>query len=153
VQVAGRAGRGARPGEVYIQTLFPDHPLLSVLLREGYDRFADEAMTERRAAGWPPYSHLALLRAEAGTRTPAQAFLNAALTAGQALGIPGIELLGPAAAPMERRAGRFRAQLLVQTQTRPRLQQFLALWRQRLTELPEARKARWSLDVDPVELF
>jgi primosomal protein N' (replication factor Y) len=153
VQVAGRAGRGERPGEVYIQTLFPDHPLLSVLLGEGYDRFAEEAMAERRAAGWPPYSHLALLRAEAGARTPAQEFLNAARVAGESLAVPGIELLGPAAAPMERRAGRYRAQLLAQTCSRPRMQQFLVSWRQQIAELPEARRTRWSLDVDPVELY
>ena len=153
VQVAGRAGRGDRPGEVFIQTLFPEHPLLKILVHEGYDRFAEEAMAERRAAGWPPYAHLALLRAEAGRREPAQEFLQAARSAGEALKIPDIQLLGPAPAPMERRAGRFRAQLLVQTHSRPRLQQFLAAWREQVAGLPEARHTRWSLDVDPIELI
>ncbi len=153
VQVAGRAGRGEKPGEVYIQTLFPEHPLLQVLVREGYERFAEAALAERRAAGWPPYSHLAMLRAEALAREPALAFLAQARAAGEALDSAGIRLLGPAPAPMERRAGRFRAQLLVEATVRSRLQQFLSGWRAGITALPEATRIRWSLDVDPVELF
>jgi len=153
VQVAGRAGRGAKAGEVYIQTLFPDHPLLQVLVREGYDRFAEAALAERQAAGWPPYSYLAMLRAESAGREPALAFLASARAAGEALGERGVRLLGPAPAPMEKRAGRYRAQLLVETATRSRLQQFLREWRERLGDLPDAGRTRWSLDVDPVELF
>jgi primosomal protein N' (replication factor Y) len=153
VQVAGRAGRGERPGEVYLQTLFPEHPLLQLLVREGYERFAEAALEERRAAGWPPYSFLAMLRAEAASREPALAFLAAARAAGEALGARGVRLLGPAPAPMEKRAGRYRAQLLVEAGTRPGLQRFLGAWRAAVAELPEAGRTRWSLDVDPVELF
>ncbi len=153
VQVSGRAGRGERAGEVYIQTLFPDHPLLQVLVREGYERFADAALAERQAAHWPPYSYLAMLRAEAPGREPALAFLASARAAGEALNMQEVRLLGPAPAPMEKRAGRYRAQLLVETATRPRLQRFLAEWRELVAGLPEAGRTRWSLDVDPVELF
>jgi primosomal protein N' (replication factor Y) len=153
VQVAGRAGRGARPGEVYIQTLFPEHGLLQALVREGYDRFAEAALVERQAAGWPPFSHLALLRAEAVGREPALGFLAAARSAGEKLAPPGLRLLGPAPAPMEKRAGRYRAQLLVETCARAPLQKFLAAWRAALVALPGAGRTRWSLDVDPVELF
>ena len=153
VQVAGRAGRGERPGEVYIQTLFPDHPLLQLLVREGYDRFAEAALAERQATGWPPFSYLAMLRAEAPSRAPALAFLASARAAGETLDIKGVRLLGPAPAPMEKRAGRYRAQLLVETSTRPRLQQFLGAWRELIAGLPESGRTRWSLDVDPVELF
>lgn len=153
VQVAGRAGRGERPGEVYIQTLFPEHPLLNVLVREGYDRFAAEALAERRRAGWPPFAYLALLRVEATQRPPAYAFLEQACRLGEQLRAGAIRLLGPAPAPMERRGGRYRAQLLVQATQRADLQSFLGMWRARLPELPEARRVRWSLDVDPIELF
>jgi len=153
VQVAGRAGRGERPGEVYIQTLFPDHPLLQLLVRDGYERFGEAALAERRAAGWPPFSHLALLRAEAPSREPAMRFLERARTAGETLAAAELRLLGPASAPMEKRAGRYRAQLLVETANRARLQRFLGAWRALIAALPEAGRTRWSLDVDPVELF
>ncbi len=152
VQVAGRAGRGDRVGEVYIQTLFPDHPLLAVLLREGYDGFAEAALAERRAAGWPPFSHLALLRAEAVGRGPAIEFLAAARAQAERLGADGVRLLGPAPAPMERRAGRYRAQLLAESASRAKLHRFLAGWREALAALPAAGRTRWSLDVDPLEL-
>ena len=140
VQVAGRAGRGERPGEVYIQTLFPDHPLLQLLIREGYDRFAEAALAERRAAGWPPFSYLAMLRAEATAREPALKFLASARAAGEQLNVAKVRLLGPAPAPMEKRAGRYRAQLLVEAGTRPALQRFLGAWRELIGELPEARQ-------------
>ncbi|MCC7329703.1 MAG: primosomal protein N' [Gammaproteobacteria bacterium] len=153
VQVAGRAGRADKPGEVYLQTLFPDHPLLQTLVREGYGRFAEAALAERRAAGWPPFSYLAMLRAEAPARGPALAFLAAARAAGEAHAMADIRLLGPAPAPMERRAGRFRAQLLVEADNRAQLQRFLTAWRADVAALPEAGRTRWSLDVDPVELF
>jgi len=156
IQVAGRAGRGDRPGEVYIQTLFPDHPLLNVLIANGYGHFATEAMAERRMAGWPPFAYLSLLRAEAPRREAVFAFLDAAREAsGEVLatGGGGIRILGPAPAPMERRAGRYRGQLLVQADHRTRMQRFVANWRARLDQLPAGRKARWSIDIDPVELF
>jgi len=157
IQVSGRAGRANRPGEVYLQTLFPEHPLLGILIAEGYDRFAARAMEERRAAGWPPYSFLALTRAEASRRQTAFAFLDEArdLAAGliQSGRFTGVRWLGPAAAPMERRAGRYRGQLLIQAGTRGQMQRFLGEWRPALDRLKSARKARWSVDVDPTELF
>ncbi len=151
LQVAGRAGRGDRPGEVWIQTWYPDHPLLQTLLHQGYDAFATEALEERRAAVWPPFSHIALLRAEAAQREPLYKFLELARrTAGQP---QDIQLLGPASSPMEKRGGRFRAQLLVQSANRKALLAFLPAWRHTIEHLPEARRIRWSLDIDPVELF
>ncbi|MFQ5634229.1 MAG: primosomal protein N' [Gammaproteobacteria bacterium] len=157
VQVAGRAGRGDRAGEVYIQTLFPDHPLLTTLIAKGYGAFASAAMDERRQAGWPPYAYLALLRAAAPARTAVFDFLAAAGDEARAVlgsgAIDGIRILGPAPAPMERRAARYHGQLLIHADRRARLQQFLGGWRERLDDLPAARRARWSIDVDPVELF
>jgi primosomal protein N' (replication factor Y) len=157
IQVSGRAGRGERAGEVYIQTLFPDHPLLTKLVAEGYGPFASAAMAERQSAGWPPYSYLALTRAEAVQRKDAFKFLDEARDlAAQLINsgrFAGVRWLGPASAPMERRSGRYRGQLLIQADTRAKIQRFLAAWRPALDELKSARKTRWSLDIDPTELF
>jgi primosomal protein N' (replication factor Y) len=152
VQVAGRAGRGDRAGEVLIQTAYPEHPLLQCLIREGYEGFAARALEERRAAGWPPYSHLALLRADAPARAEVQAFLRAALAAAPASRPAGLRLLGPAPAAMERRAGRHRAQLLVESPARAGLQRFLAEWLVDVGKLRAPRALRWSVDVDPIEV-
>lgn len=152
VQVAGRAGRAAHAGEVLIQTHHPDHPLLHTLVTQGYAHFAEVALAERRAAGLPPYSHMALLRAEAVTQDMPQRFLAAALEAAQAFNVRGVELLGPVAAPMERRAGRYRAQLLLQAPSRTALHHLLDVWVPQLGNVPLARKVRWSIDVDPMDL-
>ncbi|MDH3646530.1 MAG: primosomal protein N' [Gammaproteobacteria bacterium] len=150
VQVAGRAGRAKHPGEVLIQTQCPEHPLLNTLIHHGYRDFAKAALREREAAGWPPYTALALLRADSEKESLPPRFLNEARhLAGN---IAGITILGPAAAPMPRRAGRFRAQLLIQGDRGP-LQSFLSRWTPQLSGLNHARRVRWSLDVDPLELF
>ena len=151
-QVAGRAGRAERPGEVLIQTTFPDHPLLARWLEGGYDAFATVALEERAAAGWPPYSKLAVLRAESEDEGAALAFLRAARDAANALGIHGVRLLGPAPAVMERRAGRFRAQLLLECPQRGPLHQLLSAWLPLVDALPRPRRVRCALDVDPVEV-
>ena len=153
VQVAGRAGRAERPGEVLIQTEYPEHPLLQQLIAGGYDAFAAAALAERRAARWPPYARLAVLRAEAARREAPLAFLERAREAAAALANADVEVLGPATAPMERRAGLYRAQLLLEAPTHSPLQRLLARWLPAVEELPEARRVRWSIDVDPLELF
>jgi primosomal protein N' (replication factor Y) len=153
VQVAGRAGRAERPGEVLIQTEFPEHPLLQRLIAGGYEAFAEAALEERRAAGWPPFSRLAILRAEAPNAAAPLAFLTAARAAAVEAAAAGVELLGPAPAPMERRAGRLRAQLLLQAPTHSPLQRLLGVLLPRIEAMPEARRVRWSIDVDPLELF
>lgn len=151
VQVAGRAGRAHRPGEVVVQTHHPDHPLLRLLINEGYPAFAQAALAEREAAGLPPYTSLALLRAEATDRRAPAAFLEHARQLAVALDAPGVELWGPVPAPMERRAGRFRAQLMVQATERCALHRLLSPWIGQLLRDPQARRVRWSVDVDPVE--
>jgi primosomal protein N' (replication factor Y) len=152
VQVAGRAGRGSRPGEVLIQSEFPEHPLLQQLLHAGYDGFAHAALEERRQAAWPPFARLAALRDSAPTREAALAFLAEARTlAGQPP--RGLRLLGPVPAAMAKRAGRYHAQLLIESRERSRLHGFLEAWLPRLEPLRSARAVRWSLDVDPLELF
>jgi primosomal protein N' (replication factor Y) len=151
-QVAGRAGREARAGDVLIQTEFPEHPLLSRLLKEGYEGFAASALEERREAGWPPYSRLAMLRAEAKDSVALDAFLRAAADAGRPLGGPAITVLGPASALIARRADHFRAHLLVETAARSTLQRFLKEWLPQIERLPGPAGLRWSIDVDPLEV-
>ncbi len=153
VQVAGRAGRAEKPGQVVLQTHHPDHPLLQLLLTQGYHRFADAALQERCEAGLPPYTTLALLRAEASHREYPQQFLNQARDIAQSLNLVGVELLGPVPAPMEKRAGYYRAHLLVQATRRSDLHHLLSLWLPGLKKIPGQRKVRWSLDVDPTEMI
>lgn len=153
-QVSGRAGRDAQSPmapEVWIQTREPQHPALLTLLREGYPALAARLLRERREAGLPPFAHLALLRAEDADRGKVADFLREAQQAFPAR--EGLQLLGPAPAPMERRDGRHRAQLLLSAAARPALQRALGQWLPRLDALPAARRLRWSIDVDPVDLF
>jgi primosomal protein N' (replication factor Y) len=152
VQVAGRAGRAERPGEVLIQTEYPDHPLLTLLLTGGYAAFATGALTEREQSGWPPFARIALLRAEASSQQEPMQFLHAARRAAEKYAVRDVRLLGPAPSPMERRAGRFRAQLLLQAPTHSPLQRFMSAWLPVIAALPEARRVRWSIDVDAAEL-
>jgi primosomal protein N' (replication factor Y) len=151
VQVAGRAGRGTRPGEVLIQTEFPGHPLLLSLLSEGYDGFARTALEERAQASWPPFSRLAAVRDSATTAAAALEFLTEARKLARTP--RNVKLLGPVPAAMARRAGRHHAQLLVESKERGALHHFLEAWLPQLEQLPSGRKVRWALDVDPIELF
>jgi primosomal protein N' (replication factor Y) len=151
VQVAGRAGRGDRPGEVLIQTEFPDHPLLRSLLAEGYDGFARTALMEREAAAWPPYSRLAAVRDSAQSAAAALEFLTAARRLARLP--PRVRLFGPVPAAMAKRAGRYHAQLLIESADRGALHRFLDGWISAIEELPSGRRVRWALDVDPLELF
>jgi primosomal protein N' (replication factor Y) len=151
VQVSGRAGRARKPGTVWLQTHHPEHPLLRRLLRDGYPAVARQLLQERREAGLPPYAYLALLRAQAKTQTPVDEFLaHAASLAGDP---DGVSLLGPMPAPMPRRAGMVRGQLLLSADERALLHAFLPGWIEHVRAMPQARHVRWSLDVDPVDLY
>jgi primosomal protein N' (replication factor Y) len=151
IQVAGRAGRADKPGTVWLQTHHPQHPLLQTLIQGGYHAFADGELTQREAAGFPPFAHLALLRAEAQHADPPQQFLELAKAVLADAGYA-IDLHGPLPAPMPRRAGYVRAQLLVSAAQRRDLHAALDAALPTIRELPEARKLRWSLDVDPLDL-
>ncbi len=153
-QVAGRAGRAEKPGRVILQTRHPDHPLLQTLIHKGYGPFVHEALHERQLAALPPYSYQALIRAEASSEAVPREFLQRAseLAEGIDSSRP-LELWGPVPAPMERRAGRYRVHLLLQAGQRTELQQFLREWLPTVRELKLARKVRWSVDVDPQEMF
>jgi len=153
LQVAGRAGRGEKPGEVWLQTWYPEHPLLTTLLHEGYPAFAEQALSEREQTAWPPFAHLALLRSECAKKDVLFRFLNRARDVAANLAGTEISILGPASSPMERRSGRYRAQLLVHAAHRGHLQRFLPHFRDAVAGQDDARRVRWSLDVDPLELF
>jgi primosomal protein N' (replication factor Y) len=150
-QVAGRAGRASRPGEVLIQTEFPEHPLLVRLIRDGYEGFAASALAERRHAEWPPYSRLAMLRAEARDSLALDGFLAGAADRGRGVG-ESVKILGPATALMARRADHFRAHLLIEAASRAVLQRFLARWIPVVETLAGPPGLRWSIDVDPLEV-
>ena len=158
VQVAGRAGRSERPGEVILQTHHPEHPWLALLLHGGYAALSAALLAEREAAGLPPFAHWALLRAEATDAADAEAFLTAARThlleaAGDGQRVPGLDWAGPLPAPMPRRAGRARLQLLLRADARRVLQSAIAMAVPGWYALPEARRARWSIDIDPIDLY
>jgi primosomal protein N' (replication factor Y) len=151
-QVAGRAGRGALPGEVIVQTDFPDHPLYAALVDHDYDRFAQALLSERELLGLPPFAHLALLTAEAASRASVDAFLGHAVERGRSLVASHAlrcEVYPPVAATIARRAGLERGQVLVQSAARSALHDFLPRWRAELEE-SGPRRVRWNLDVDPL---
>jgi primosomal protein N' (replication factor Y) len=154
VQVAGRAGRAEKPGRVVIQTHHPDHPLLNILVSQGYAAFAAECLQERQSASLPPYSYQCLLRAESTQAANTLEFLEQALKlAKSSTHSAKLEFWGPVPAPMEKRAGRIRAHLLIQAANRGVLQGWLDEWTPALASLPSANRVRWSLDVDPQEML
>ncbi|MFZ5523181.1 MAG: primosomal protein N' [Pseudomonadota bacterium] len=155
VQVAGRAGRADKPGEVLIQTAFPDHPLFRALLIYDFEGWAASQLAERKMAGFPPFVYQAMLRAEGKQESEVFRYLNDARMAAVALNKSmeppdSVEILGVVPAAMPRRANHFRAQLLIQANNRKAMQQFLRAWQPSLNEYP-TKKLRCSLDVDPLE--
>jgi len=153
IQVAGRAGRESRPGEVLIQTAFPQNDFWRTLIDGGYREISDNALSERELTRWPPFTRLALLRSAAHRQSDAHRFLEVARHQLASSPSEAIRILGPVDAPMARKAGRYRAQLLVQSSDRATLHRLLKELRPFLESDPSARKVRWSIDVDPVELF
>ena len=154
LQVAGRAGRAERPGRVMIQTRHPDHPLMQLLIQQGYAAFAKMAMQERQLAMLPPYAYQVLIRAEANRSDYPEIFLKQLLQGCQNLQhASDLEFWGPVPAPMERRAGKTRAHLLIQSNQRQALHRWLSEATRIFPTLPHARKVRWSVDVDPQEML
>ena len=147
-QVGGRSGRREQPGEVLVQTRYPGHPMFQALIRHDYAGFAASQLAEREGAGFPPFVHEAALRAEAARLDTAMAFLK---TAARLLPVPeGIQIYDPVPHVITRRADVDRAQLLLQSASRPALQDFLREWS---AALPASTSSgvRWHLDVDPIE--
>jgi len=148
VQVAGRAGRREQPGEVLVQTRYPAHPLFAALARHDFAGFAAAQLADRKAAGFPPFVFEAALRAEAPKLEGALAFLREATASVEAPAE--VRVFDPVAHIITRRAGFERAQVLIQSASRPALQSFLSNLSQQLFASPQ-RAVRWHLDVDPIE--
>lgn len=159
IQVAGRAGRARMPGQVLLQTHHPEHPLLQTLIQGGYHAFAEGELALREAAQLPPFQSLALLRAEATHADEPLEFLRnareclVARTNHPRQPVDRLEITAPLPAPMPRRAGLHRAQLLLATPSRAALHAVLDASMGAIHALPQARRVRWSLDVDPVDLY
>ncbi len=156
LQVAGRSGRARMAGEVFIQTAHPKHPCILMLLAHDYIGFAHAELDERNLAGYPPFAHLALFRAE--SREPADALrvLGQVQRKGEQIlrqeNIEGVEILPPVPSPIERRAGRYRLQLMVRSRHRGSLHRLLGMLSMRMESGRFGRSVRWSLDVDPMEM-
>jgi primosomal protein N' (replication factor Y) (superfamily II helicase) len=146
-QVAGRAGRASKQGTVVLQTHHPEHELVQDLVNNGYGHFARTALQERRLTHLPPFAQLALFRTEAMQAPAAEQALQAIAQLFPA--VDGVTVLGPMPALMERRAGKYRYQLLLQCRDRALRTQLLRHVLPRLEGLAELRRVRWSLDVDP----
>lgn len=152
-QVSGRTGRESKQGQVILQTTQPDHPILNLILFENYHSFLDRIYTERCQALLPPFNAQVLIRAETKKPNQAQNFLLATKKLLANFGKNRIESFGPIPAPMEKRQGFYRAQLLLQAPTRKELQ--LAI-QQTITKLEKekiSQSVRWTIDVDPLELY
>ena len=152
MQVAGRAGRADLPGRVLIQTRFPNHPLYQAVAQHDYRRFADIALDERRHAHLPPFTFLALLRAESQQSQPLSDFMQAAAGLAQALVTEGeVQVWDPVPPTLARKAGFERRQLMIQANSRRALQQFLSQWLPAVRKV-ELRTVRWLIDVDPLDV-
>lgn len=153
VQVSGRAGRAKKPGTVIIQTRHPNHPLLVSLINRGYPGFAADALAERKRIGLPPFSYQALFRAESTDRNHPLIFLQSIKKTTETPNFHGVEILGPVPAPMTKRIGRYRYQLLFQTPHRSTLHTHLKQIVPKLADFSGFRRIKWSIDIDPVDLF
>lgn len=147
MQVAGRAGRAGAPSEVLVQTRYAQHPLYGAVMRHDYERFAGQLLEERREAGLPPFMYQALLRAEAKELPIAIAFLEAAR---DCLPSDAILINDPIPMTMTRVHNVDRAQLLVESSSRPALQAFLRVWVDQLRAMKS--RVKWSLEVDPLDI-
>ncbi len=153
IQVAGRAGRSQKPGRVLLQTCHPEHPLLQTLLNEGYQAFSQQALQERQLTQLPPYGFQALFRAQGLNGQTVHAFLQQLIEISRSLAQSEIEILGPVPAPMTRRAGLFRYQLLIQSKQRKQLHFFLDQLVPQINSVKQSKQVKWSLDVDPLDLY
>ena len=151
MQVSGRAGRADLPGVVILQSEYPEHPLYRAIVTHDYPGYAETLLTERRQACFPPYAYQAILRAEAADMESALAFLQQAANLPCVQDYPDITLYDPVPMRLFRLMNQERAQLLIESLSRPQLQAFLPVWRETLAALPRKHKLRWHIEVDPLE--
>jgi len=152
-QVSGRAGRAERPGKVILQTHQPQHPLLQCLLSEGYTHFSEKILNVRQQSTLPPYSHLTLLRAQSASAKLTQHFLSTIKAELIKSRIADIHYLGPVPAPIEKKAGKFRGQLLIKSSTRQPMKSILPILSNLMETLKKPAGLQYSLDVDPLDLL
>lgn len=148
-QVSGRAGRAEHPGHVLIQTHLPNHPLLNLLIQQGYDEFADALLTTRQQAELPPFHFLAVIRAQSKAIGSVLQFLHATK---EHIKVHPITVMGPAPAPLPRKANQHRMQLLIKSPSRKALKSSLTQLREWLTITKLSNGVRWNVDVDPMDL-
>lgn len=151
IQVAGRSGRRQKRGEVFVQTHAPDHPLLNNLLHYGYSSFAKNALQLRAEWNLPPFCHQIHLRATSQRLEHVTSFLNHAKDMAKERLSDRINIFGPISPGMEKKAGQYRAYMLLSAQNRGAFSKNLTPWLEQLEQLPSARKVRWNVDVDPIE--
>ena len=151
VQVAGRAGRGEHKGSVYLQSLRPDHPMLTTLIEHDYRTVAKHMLAERKIALLPPYRYAALVRVESKDREYSQQFLSKIAQQFRVMATDSVDIWGPIPAPMERKAGRYRAHMVILSADRAKLHFYLRQWWQQVVHLPRQHQLRLSIDVDPQE--
>jgi len=158
LQVAGRAGRASKPGQVVLQSHHPDHQLLQRLGSEGYLPFTESALIERQTAQLPPFWHMGLIRIESQDLGHINQFVNELNLHSNNLLIQlssketPVRQIGPMPAPMERRAGRFRWQVIFESSKRSQLHKFLVVLTAQLAKTKSNRNVRWSLDIDPTDM-
>ena len=152
IQVSGRAGRRKEVGEVFLQTYNPKNPLLNTIISQDYNAFFSEAILDRKVPLWPPYSHLAVLHAQSTKKNSVFNFLKTIETEGNNVNLGSTMLLGPVPSPIEKKAGKFRGQLLLLNTNRKELHQFLDKLLCMIKSTKKTSKVKWSLDVDPIDL-
>lgn len=153
IQVSGRAGRAGKPGEVFLQTHHPEHPLLQILLQQGYNAFAEQALIERKSVSLPPYSSHIVVRCEDHDNQQSALFLRQlkSLLESSPWKDEALWIMGPVPALQAKRSGRFRWQLLLQHPSRSLLQRLITHAKPLINKLPLARKVKWALDIDPID--
>jgi primosomal protein N' (replication factor Y) (superfamily II helicase) len=152
MQVSGRTGRGAKKGTVVVQTYNPEHPLFQQLIEHGYNYFCRSLLQERRDSLLPPYSYMVFLRAEAHNANDAKHFIKNAAMQLKQLTNNTLSLFGPIPALIEKRSGRYRYQLIIQSSSRKSLHTHIDNWLEKLDRIKGSKKVRWSLDVDPQDM-
>jgi primosomal protein N' (replication factor Y) (superfamily II helicase) len=152
MQVSGRTGRGTKKGTVVVQTYNPEHPLFRQLIQHGYNFFSESLLQERKQSLLPPYSYMAFLRTEAHNANDAKRFIKDAVMQLNLLTQNSLSIFGPVPALIEKRSGRYRYQLIIQSSNRKLLHTHLDAWLSGLEKMKSSRKVRWSLDIDPQDM-
>ncbi len=151
-QVAGRAGRNKNNGKVLLQTYQPEHPLLNCLLSNGYMAFSAEALVIRKSCGLPPYTNMILLRARAHQQHLTKKFLHNVKDSVISNKDSNLNILGPIPASIEKKAGMYQSQLVVIASSRKAMRKHSAKWIHKIQQLALAKRVRWTIEVDPLEM-